>query len=282
MNHTILNHRSLWSLDTLSSGDISALLDTAFALKQAAAEGRPQRPLRGKNIAVLCESPADPALKDFTAAASALGAQVAHIRPSSSRITQPGERHETAAVLGRLYDAIECEGMAHELVKEVERDAGRPVFNGLAASTHPTRVLADLMTMREHSGKGLPQLRLRFVGDARSPVGDAWLQSAALTGLDLSIASPPSQWPAAERLARAQRLARDSGAQLHLMPAGDASPAQADFLWDEQSAARCADGRAQLTCVAPEEHGASHPPLSLDQVANHQYTLQALLCSTVG
>ncbi len=245
MNHSFLNHRSLWSLDNLSGADVSALLDTASALKTAAQAGHPQRPLRGKNIAVMCESPTDPALKDFTAAANALGAQVAHIRPSSSRITQPSESHETAVVLGRLYDAIECEGMPLSLVQEVERTAGRPVFNGLAAATHPLRVLADLMTMREHSGKPINETTLVFLGDTNSPEGRAWRRLAALTGLELHVTHPS---------------------------------APADFLWDEQSAARCSDGRAELACSCPGEHG----PLGPDQVANHQFTLQALLCSTVA
>jgi ornithine carbamoyltransferase len=245
MNHNFLNHRSLWSLDNLSGADVSALLDTACALKKATQAGRPPRPLRGKNIAVMCESPTDPALKDFTDAAHALGAQVAHIRPSSSRITQPSESHETAVVLGRLYDAIDCEGMALPLVQEVERTAGRPVFNGLAAATHPLRVLADLMTLWEHSGKPLNQTTLVFLGDTNSPEGKAWRRAAALTGLDLHLTPP-------------------------------ATPA--DFLWDEHAASRCSDGRAELACSCPGEHA----PLGADQVVNHQFTLQALLCSTVA
>ena len=282
MNHSFLNHRSLWSLDNLSSTDVSTLLDTASALKQATQEGRPQRLLRGKNIAVMCESLADPALHAFTTAASALGAQVAHIRPSSSRITQPSESHETAVVLGRLYDAIECEGMPLGLVQEVERHAGRPVFNGLAAAIHPLRVLADLMTMREHSGKPLSKLKLCFVGNGNSPVGDAWLQSAALTGLDLCMACPPEQGPQPERLQHAQRLASRTGASLRVVRP-DEAPAQAvDFLWDEESASRCSDGRAELACACDRARPGQHSPLGDEQVANHRFTLQALLCSTIA
>ena len=245
MNYNFLNHRSLWSLDNLSSADVLALLDTASSLKKATQEGHPQRPLRGKNIAVMCESPSDPALASFTAAAAALGAQVAHIRPSSSRITQSAASHDTAVVLGRLYDAIECEGMPLSLVQEVERTAGRPVFNGLAAADHPLRVLGDLMTMREHSGKPLSQTTLHLLSDEHSPENDAWRRAAALTGLQLRT-TPSDQAP--------------------------------DFLWDAQSPTRCSDGRAELACSCPGEH----PPLAADQVDNHRFTLQALLCSTVA
>ncbi len=246
MNHTFLNHRSLWSLDNLSSADVVVLLDTASSLKKADREGHPLRPLRGKNIAVMCESPGDPALARFTSAAAALGAQVAHIRPSSSRITQPDASHETAVVLGRLYDAIECEGMPLSLVQEVERSAGRPVFNGLAAANHPLRVLGDLMTMREHSGKPLSETTLCLLGaEEHSPETDAWRRAAVLTGLGLR--TTPSDPPP-------------------------------DFLWDAQSPSRCSDGRAELACSCPEKH----TPLAREQVDNHHFTLQALLCSTVA
>jgi len=245
MNHNFLDHRSLWSFDNLSSADVLALLDTASALKKADHEGHPQRPLRGKNIAVMCESPNDPALASFTAAATALGAQVAHIRPSRSRITQADASHETAVILGRLYDAIECEGMPLSLVQEVERTAGRPVFNGLADANHPLRVLGDLMTMREHSGKPLNQTTLCLLGDSQSPESKAWQRAATLTGLDLRS-----------------------------LPA-DTEP---DFLWDAQSPTRCSDGRAELACSCPGEH----VPLAGEQVDNHRFTLQALLCSTVA
>ncbi|MBX3622000.1 MAG: hypothetical protein KF891_18690 [Rhizobacter sp.] len=285
MNPSLLNHRSLWSIDTLSGVDVSALLDTAFALKKAEAAGHPQQPLRGKNIAVMCESPDHPALREFTGAASALGARVAHIRPSHSRITQPRASQETATMLARLYDAIECEGMPLPLVQDVERGTGRPVFNGLAEEDHPLRVLGDLMTMREHSGKPLNQLTLCYVGDASSPTGDAWLQSAALTGLGLCIASPAGQQPPPARLERARKLAGESGAQLRLCDQPDQRDQHhpgADFVWNEQASARCSDGRVELACACNTPDTPRHEPLGATQVTNHRYALQALLCSTVA
>lgn len=245
MNHTFLNHRSLWSLDNLSSADVVVLLDTASSLKKADHEGHPLRPLRGKNIAVMCESPGDPALASFTSAATALGAQVAHIRPSSSRITQANAAHETAVVLGRLYDAIECEGMPLSLVQEFERTAGRPVFNGLAAANHPLRVLGDLMTMREHSNKPLNKTTLCLLGDEHSPESDAWRRAALLTGMDLRTTS------------------------------SDTPP---DFVCNAQSPSRCSDGRAELACCCLGEHVL----LADEQVHNHRFTVQALLCSTLA
>lgn len=123
MNHGLLHHRPLGSLDGLTSGDLSSLLQTAASLKAAAEAGQPQQPLRGKNIAVMSRTGDDEAVQSFTAAASALGARVSHIRPGASK--------ETAPLLGKLYDAIECEGLPDDVVRDLERAAGRPVFNGL-------------------------------------------------------------------------------------------------------------------------------------------------------
>lgn len=254
MNHgLLLPHRNLWSLDALTSGDLSSLLQTASSLKAAAAAGRPQQPLRGKNIAVMSEADDGPALQGFTAAASALGARVAHIRPSSSRITQPRESQETAQLLGRLYDAIECEGLPGPVVRDLERGAGRPVFNGLGEATHPLRVLGDLLTLREHSGKPFEEITVCFLGDAASPAARAWRQSAALAGFSLRVTAPGE-------------------------PAGDG----ADFIWDEHAGHRCADGRVELACGCTPDGAPAHAPLGAEQMANHQYALQALLCSTMN
>lgn len=282
MTPSPLHHRSLWSLDNLSSLNLAALLDDALALKQAAQHGRPQQPLRGKNLAVMCESADDPALQDFTAAATALGARVAHIRPSNSRITQPGVAHETASMLGRLYDAIECEGMPLAVVRDVERGTGRPVFNGVAEAAHPLRVIGDLMTMREHTGKPLNHLSMVYVGDASSPTGDAWLQSAALAGLNLCLASPTAQQPQPARLERAQRVASETGARLRMCEAVDVPQGKADFVWNERSPSLCSDGRVQLECACSNRHERPHGVLGPTQVTNHHYALQALLCSTVA
>lgn len=201
MNHAPLHHRNLWSLDALSSGDLASLLRTAATLKADAAAGRPQQPLRGKNIAVMCEAGNDEAAQGFTAAASALGARVSRIRP--------GVPKDTAPLLGRLYDAIECEGLPDEVVRELEKGAGRPVFNGLGEARHPLRVLGDLMTLRERSGKPLNEIRVCLRADPDSPAGRAWRQSALLAGFSLSIAQ-----------------------------ADEPAPEAADVIWDEHAAAR--------------------------------------------
>jgi ornithine carbamoyltransferase len=238
--NTPLHHRSLWSLDGLTGRDLASLLDTARSLKAAELAGHPQQPLRGKNIAVMTEAAEGPALQGFTAAATALGARVAHIRPSVSQ--------ETAQLLGRLYDAIECEGLPGDALRDIDRSAGRPVFNGLGEPSHPLRVLGDLMTLREHSSKPMKDITVSFRGDTSSPDAQAWRQSAALAGFSLRMDGPA--------------------------PAGEC----ADFIWDEMRNHRCADGRVELACGC----NAAHVPLGIEQMANQRYALQAVLCSAVA
>ena len=124
--------------------DVDALLASARALQRAALSGHTQRPLRGKNLGLMCESDdADAAL--FRRAASELGAHVAHIRPSLSDLSTPGEVQHTARMLGRLYDAVECLGMAPALVQQMGAGAGVPVYDGIASPQHPTARLAALL-----------------------------------------------------------------------------------------------------------------------------------------
>lgn len=238
-----LHHRSLWSLDGLTSRDLSSLLDTAQSLKAAAQAGHPQQPLRGKNIAVMSESNDGQALQGFTAAATELGARVAHIRPSSSQ--------ETAQLLGRLYDAIECEGLPGDMLRDLDRNAGRPVFNGLGEAGHPLRVLGDLMTLREHSGKPMKDITVSFRGNTGSPDARAWQKSAALAGFSLRM--------------------------------GESAQGNecADFIWDDQHNDRCPDGRVELACGCTSHGAPPHAPLGSEQMANQRYALQALLCSAV-
>lgn len=236
-----LHHRSLWSLDGLTSEDLASLLDIAQSLKAAAQAGRPQQPLRGKNIAVMSESADGQALQGFTSAATELGARVAHILPSRSR--------ETAQLLGRLYDAIECEGLPGDALRDLDRGAGRPVFNGLGEAGHPLRVLGDLMTLREHSGKPMKDITVCFRGNTSSPNARAWQQSAALAGFSLRM---------------------------------DEAADTADFVLDEHQNRRCEDGRVELSCSCCSEETPAHAPLGTEQMVNQRYALQALLCSAVA
>jgi ornithine carbamoyltransferase len=140
-----LKHRSLKDFATMSAGDTNALLARARELQGAALAGTTERVLRGKNLGMLYEAADDADAALFRRAASALGAQVARLQPSLSEGSTPQEVRHTARVLGRLYDAVDCVGMAPELVRRIGADAGVPVFEGIASARHPTAELVSLL-----------------------------------------------------------------------------------------------------------------------------------------
>jgi ornithine carbamoyltransferase len=242
-----LHQRSLRSLDELSRREVLALIETARALKRADDAGAPQRLLRGKNLALLADDDGADGALAFERAAAALGAHVAHIRPSHSRLTTGEDVAGTARLLGRLYDGIECEGLPLPLVAEVERHAGVPVFNGLAGRAHATRALGDLLTMSELAGKPPSELNVCVAGDPASEDGQALLQAAALAGVCV------------HRTAECVR--------------GDGTPVlcDADFLYDEADAA-CA--------LSFTRAGAA--PIGGERERNRRYALQAMLVTTIA
>jgi ornithine carbamoyltransferase len=246
-----LHYRSLWSLDALTRGDLQALLDRARALKTASRARTSSRPLRGKNLALLNDAGGRGDASALEHAAAELGAQVSQL-PVAHRA--PGE----ARLLGRLYDAIDCDGIDADTLQRIDRDAGVPVFNGLASGTHPTRVLATLLDLRERSGRPLNELCVAFIGDPRTPQGDALLQAAALAGMQLRIAAPPGTSPAAQRLQRAEHSASDSGARIVLCASAAEAAEGADFVLD-----------ASTSPLAASDDG-------------QRFTLQALLLSTLA
>ena len=138
-----LKHRSLNDFAAMSPQEMGALLAQARALQSASRAGTSPRTLRGKNLGLLCDTADDAGAALFQRAASALGAHVAHLRPSLSASSTPQEVQHTARVLGRLYDAVDCVGMEPDLVRRISADAGVPVFDGIASSSHPTARLAD-------------------------------------------------------------------------------------------------------------------------------------------
>lgn len=261
-----IHDRNLWSVESLSRTDVVDVLDTARRLRQARLNGVTASALSGRNVALLSDSaPADGA-GSLRHAAIDLGAQVSHLRPSDARIA-PGTADEvTARLLGRLYDAIDCEEMPAQLVEDLARGAGVPVFNGLGGRRHPTRVLAELLAMQDHCGKSLDCMSVCFVGDPRTPCGDALLRAAAATGFELRIASPRDRWPPPELWERLKAAAVARGTRLHLYETAAQAGAGGDIL----------------------VHGQDDPPWpidGLDRADRQEYrtvTLQALLVAAIG
>lgn len=211
-----LHNRSLLSLLHHSPEELRYLLDLARDLKRAKYSGTEQQHLQRKNIALIFEKTSTRTRCAFEVAAYDQGAHVTYIDPSSSQIGHKESLKDTARVLGRLYDAIEYRGYGQEVVEELARFAGVPVFNGLTDEYHPTQMLADVMTMREHSDKPLHDIAYAYLGDARNNMGNSLLLVGAKLGMDVRIAAPKALWPHTELVEQCRAFAAASGARISL------------------------------------------------------------------
>ena len=190
------------------------LIDLAAELKAAKKAGREERRLVGRNIALIFEKTSTRTRCAFEVAAHDQGASTTYLDPAGSQLGHKESVADTARVLGRMFDGIEYRGYGQEIVDELAKYAGVPVWNGLTDEWHPTQMLADQLTMLEHSDKPLDQIVLAYVGDARSNVGNSVLVSSALAGMDVRMISPASVQPNAEVQAIARKLASETGARI--------------------------------------------------------------------
>lgn len=229
-----LKNRNLLSLDELSAREAAFLLDLAQNLKREQAAGNAAPRLRGKHVALLLDKAAPRTPGAFEAAAADLGANLSLIGPGEWPLGGPRDLKETARVLGRLYDAIECRGLGPAVVRELAQHAGVPVYDGLTRPFHPTQILADCLTMQAHCpGRPLAQLRLAYLGDARYRIADSLLQGAALLGLDFRIGAPRALWPPQPLLDAALAKARQSGARVQLTESAFEAVQAADCLYTD-------------------------------------------------
>jgi ornithine carbamoyltransferase len=201
-------------LDDFSPEEIIYLLDLAAELKAAKKEGREEQKLTGKEIALIFEKDSTRTRCAFEVAAYDQGAHVTFIGPSGSHMGHKETAKDTARVLGRMYDAIEYRGFAQTEAEELARWAGVPVYNGLTDEWHPTQILADFLTFREHLGKPLDEVVFCYLGDARFNMADSYLIGGAKLGMDVRIASPRSLWPRQEVVDEANRIAEETGAKI--------------------------------------------------------------------
>ena len=211
---TDLHGRSFLSLRDFSAAEIGRLLDLAARLKAEKHEQREVRRLAGRSIALIFEKDSTRTRIGFEVAAYDQGAHVTYLGPSGSHIGKKESVKDTARVLGRVYDAIEFRGFHQADVETLASWSGVPVYNGLTDEDHPTQVLADLLTLREHVAKPLSGVALAYVGDARGNMGDELLVGCATMGMDLRIVAPPAVWPRPDFLACARDLAARSGARI--------------------------------------------------------------------
>jgi len=209
-----LHNRHLLSLVNHTPEEIKFLLDLSRDLKRAKYAGIEQQKLIGKNIALIFEKTSTRTRCAFEVAAYDQGARVTYIDPTSSQIGHKESMKDTARVLGRMYDAIEYRGFSQKIVEELAKYAGVPVFNGLTDEFHPTQMLADVLTMQEHSSKPLHDISYTYLGDARSNMGNSLLLVGAKLGMKVTIAAPKSLWPSNEHLQICQKFADISKAQI--------------------------------------------------------------------
>jgi ornithine carbamoyltransferase len=225
-----LHGRHFLTFDDYSSTELEYLLDLAAELKAAKREGREELRLKGKEIALIFEKDSTRTRCAFEVAAYDQGAHVTFIGPSGSHMGHKETVKDTARVLGRMYDAIEYRGFAENVADDLAAHAGVPVYNGLTDEWHPTQILADFLTMREHSSKPLSEVVFCYLGDARFNMADTYLVGGAKFGMDVRIASPQSLWPSEQVLDSAREVAESTGATITVTEDVDEAVRGCDFV----------------------------------------------------
>tara|TARA_B100001179_G_C18562882_1_gene391410 strand:+ start:317 stop:1321 length:1005 start_codon:yes stop_codon:yes gene_type:complete len=212
-----LGGRSFLKLDDFTPEEIRYLLDLAAELKSQKAEGTEHPRLAGKNIALIFEKTSTRTRCSFEVASFDQGVRVTYLGPSSgSQIGHKESIKDTARVLGRMYDGIQYRGFGQEIVEELDRFSGVPVWNGLTDEFHPTQVLADLLTMEEHSLRPLSDVSFCYLGDARNNMGNSLMVGGAKMGMDVRLAAPEACWPEAALVARCREIIESTGGTLTL------------------------------------------------------------------
>ncbi len=209
-----LRNRHFLKLLDFSPEEIHYLLELATNLKEAKKDGLEQHLLKGKNIALIFEKTSTRTRCAFEVADFDEGAHVSYLGPSGTQIGHKESMKDTARVLGRMYDAIEYRGFGQEIVEELAQYAGVPVWNGLTNEFHPTQVLADLLTMKEHSLHPLSEISFCYLGDARYNMGNSLMVGAAKMGMDFRIAAPKGYQPDTKLVNTCMKIASETGAKI--------------------------------------------------------------------
>ena len=228
-----LHGRSFLKLLDFTPEEIRYMLDLAAELKRAKKEGREVKHLKGRNIALIFEKTSTRTRCAFEVAAYDQGAHVTYLGPTGSQIGIKESMKDTARVLGRMYDGIEYRGFGQAIVEELARYAGVPVWNGLTNEFHPTQILADFLTMREHAGKPLEQVSYAYLGDARFNMGNSLLVGGAKMGMDVRIVAPKALQPAAELVEECRRVAAETGARITVTDDVEEGVRGCDFVYTD-------------------------------------------------
>jgi len=225
-----LRNRSLLTVQDYTQREFRYLLDLARDLKRAKYARTEQRHLVDKEICLIFEKTSTRTRCAFEVACHDQGANVTYLDPSGSQIGHKESFKDTARVLGRMFDAIEYRGASQGGVETLAKYAGVPVFNGLTDEYHPTQMIADVMTMREHSDKPISQISYAFLGDTRNNMGHSLMIVGCMMGMDVRICGPKQLWPADEYVKIARGLAEQYGAKLTITDDTQKAVAGVDFI----------------------------------------------------
>lgn len=215
-----------------TSEEIGYLIDYASELKAKKKNNISHRLFEGKNIALIFEKTSTRTRCAFEVAAADLGMHPVYLDPTGSQIGKKESIADTARVLGRMFDGIEYRGFGQELVEELAKYAGVPVWNGLTNEFHPTQILADFLTIKEHFG-GLKGKKLVYMGDARYNMGNSLMVGCAKMGMHFVACAPAKYFPASELVDECQAIAKTTGAVLEFIENPDVAVKNADVIYTD-------------------------------------------------
>ena len=224
--------KSLLKLLDFTPAEITALLDLSADFKTKKKAGIPHKIHEGKNVVLLFEKDSTRTRCAFEVAGADLGMSVTYLGPSGSQMGKKESIADTARVLGRMYDGIEYRGFAQEIVEDLAKYAGVPVWNGLTNEFHPTQILADFLTIREHFGQ-LEGKKLVYMGDARFNMGNSLMVGCAKMGMHFVACSPAKYFPGEELVAQCQAIAAQTGATLEFISDPLAATKGADVIYTD-------------------------------------------------
>lgn len=228
-----LHHRSFLKELDFTPDELRFLLRLSADLKAAKYGGYEQHRLSGKNIALIFEKTSTRTRTAFEVAAKDQGAHVTYLEPGGSQIGHKESMKDTARVLGRTFDGIEYRGYSQETVEILAANAGVPVWNGLTDEFHPTQILADMLTMTEHSTKHLTDIAYCYLGDARNNMGNSLMVGGCKLGMDVRLCAPRELWPQDDLVKTCREIAEQTGARLTLTEDVGDGVAGADFLYTD-------------------------------------------------
>lgn len=225
--------RHFLKLLDFTPAEITELIELSARLKADKKAGKEKQMMTGKNVVLLFEKDSTRTRCAFEVGAHDQGASVTYLGPTGSQMGKKESIEDTARVLGRMYDGIEYRGYGQDVVETLAQYAGVPVWNGLTTEFHPTQILADLLTMKEHSSKPFSEMKFCYLGDARNNMGNSLMVGCAKMGIDFRAACPKSCAPSEELVNTCREIAKQTGAKITITEDINLAVKDCDFLYTD-------------------------------------------------